>query len=320
MRKILFFVLTPLYLGVIFGLPLTACASLYLASTNYPAKLTAIVVAPILFATIFVVTAAVLSLAHQRAIVAGRYPRTVAHPVYFHRRLYGLCWTSVYYFTPVYFIALTIPFLKRVLFRGFGYKGDMAFTIYPDTWIRDLPLLKIGRGVYLSNKATIGTNIAFPDGSILVDSVTVEDGALIGHLSMLAPGVEVRKGAEVGVGVAIGLKTIIGEKARINPCCDIGHGVKIGSRVKIGSTTYVSSGVEIGEGIVIPEGITVPSRTRITCQEEAALFAHHIEIAKKRKRLGKKRAQSAPPMSLAAVGHGVGDSQKGNDSGATRLE
>src|SRR5262245_12126123 len=172
MRKALFFVLTPLYLTAIFGLPLVACASLFLISSNVLLSLTAIAGAPLVFATIFLVTAAILSLPHQKAIVAGRYPRAISHPVYFHRRLYGLCWTSVYYFTPVYFLTLSIPFLKKIVFRGFGYKGDLDFTTYPDTWIRDLPLLKIGRGAYLSNKATIGTNIAFPDGSILVDSVT----------------------------------------------------------------------------------------------------------------------------------------------------
>jgi acetyltransferase-like isoleucine patch superfamily enzyme len=320
MRKVLFSVLTPLYLGAIFGLPLAACASLYLVSANALMRLTAIAVTPVLFSICFVGIAAALSLAHQGAIVPGRFPRSVAHPVYFHRRLYGLCWTSVYYFTPVYFLTLSIPFLKKLVFRGFGYKGEMDFTTYPDTWIRDLPLLKIGRGAYLSNKATIGTNIAFPDGSILVDSVTVGDGALIGHLAMLAPGVEVRKGAEVGVGAAIGLKSVVGEQARINAHCGIEHGVKIGARVKIGATTYVSSGVEIAPDISIPPGITIPSRMRITSQDEAGLFAHHIADAKRKKKLGKKSTETLLGLTIAVAGHGLGDSEKGIVSGATRLE
>src|SRR5262247_628928 len=124
MRKALFLVLTPLYIVAIFGLPLVSCDLLYLASKSYlVTRLMAIAVAPVLFATAFVTIAATLSMAHQKAIVAGRYPRSVAHPIYFPRRLYGLCWTSVYYFTPIYFITLSIPFLKKLLFRGFGYKG-----------------------------------------------------------------------------------------------------------------------------------------------------------------------------------------------------
>ena len=34
----------------------------------------------------------------------------------------------------------------RDVFRIFGYRGSMDFTIYPDTWIRDLPLLDFGEG------------------------------------------------------------------------------------------------------------------------------------------------------------------------------
>jgi acetyltransferase-like isoleucine patch superfamily enzyme len=217
---------------------------------------------------------------HQRAIVAGRFPRDLGHPIYFHRRLYGLCWTAVYYFTPIYFLALSLPVLKTVLFRGFGYRGQMGFTTYPDTWIRDLPLVKLGKGAYLSNKATIGTNIALPDGSILVESVTVEENALIGHLVMLAPGTHIKRGADVGVGTAIGLRTTVGEGAKINPGCSLEHGVKLGPGVKVGSVTYIASAVEVAADIIIPSGVTIPARMRITRQEEASFFAKHIEVAK----------------------------------------
>lgn len=284
MRKVAFSILSPLYLLIIFGLPLVACALLYDATTNFIARMCLILLIPLLYSTLYVLLAATLSLPHQRAIVAGRFPRSVTHPVYFHRRLYGLCWTAVYYFTPVYFIALSIPPLKTILFRGFGYRGDMEFTTYPDTWIRDLPLLRLGKGAYLSNKSTIGTNIAFPDGSILVEPVTVEDGALVGHLAMLAPGVEIKKGAEVGVGVSIGLKTIVGEGVKINPGCSIEHGVKIGAHSKIGAVTYLASAVTIGPNMVIPGGVTIPARTRIKTQEEAQFFAGHIEAAKLEKK------------------------------------
>jgi carbonic anhydrase/acetyltransferase-like protein (isoleucine patch superfamily) len=284
MRKVAFSILAPLYLLAIFGLPLVACTLLYVAPTNFMARICVMLLMPLLYSVLYVLLAATLSLPHQRAIVAGRFPRSVTHPVYFHRRLYGLCWTAVYYFTPIYFIALSIPLLKRVLFRGFGYRGDMEFTTYPDTWIRDLPLLRLGKGAYLSNKSTIGTNIAFPDGSILVEPVTVEEGALVGHLAMLAPGVEIRKGAEIGVGVGIGLKTVVGEGAKINPCCTIEHGVKIGARSKIGAVTYIASAVTIAPEIVIPGGVTIPARTRIRTQEEAQFFAGHIEAAKLEKK------------------------------------
>ncbi len=284
MRRGLFFALSSLYLLLIFGAPFAICALLFLSATSFSLRLVALLISPIFYSVLYLLFAALLSLPHQGAIVPGRFPRDVSHPIYFHRRLYGLCWTAVYYFVPVYHLALSLPLLKKILFRLFGYRGDMGFTTYPDTWIRDLPLIKFGKGAYLSNKATIGTNIALPDGSILVEPVTVEDGALIGHLVMLAPGTHIKRGADVGVGTAIGLRTTVGEGAKINPGCSLEHGVKLGARVKVGSVTYIASAVEVAPDIVIPSGVTIPARMRITCQEEASFFAKHIEVAKVEKK------------------------------------
>jgi hypothetical protein len=69
--------------------------------------------------------------------------------------MYGLCWTSLYYCKPVYHFCLCVPWLKALVFRLFGYRGDLNFTVYPDTWIRDLPLLDFGKGAYISNRATL---------------------------------------------------------------------------------------------------------------------------------------------------------------------
>jgi hypothetical protein len=76
-----------------------------------------------------------------------------------------------------------------MVFRLFGYRGSMNFTIYPDTWIRDLPLLKFEDGVYVSNRATLGTNMVLSNGFLLVGEITLRAKALVGHLAMLAPGV-----------------------------------------------------------------------------------------------------------------------------------
>lgn len=284
MRKAIFFALSPLYLLLIFGAPFAICVALYTLAPSMIFRLPVLMVMPLLYAVLYLLIAALLSLPHQGAIVAGRFPRDVGHRVYFHRRLYGLCWTTVFYFVPIYHLALSLPVLKTALFRLFGYRGDMEFTTYPDTWIRDLPLLRFGKGAYLSNKSTIGTNIALADGSILVEPVTVEAGGLVGHLAMLAPGVEIRRGAEVGVGVCIGLKSIVGEGAKINPGCSIEHGVKIGAHAKIGSVSYIASAVTVAPDIHIPAGVTIPARTRITTQEEAQFFAGHIEAAKLEKK------------------------------------
>ena len=100
--------------------------------------------------------------------------------------------------------------LRRCVFRIFGYRGSLNFTVYPDTWIRDLPLLKLGNGAYIPNRATLGTDLVLTNGRILSDFITVEDGACVGHMSMLAPGVHVGRKAEVGVGCGIGIQTALG--------------------------------------------------------------------------------------------------------------
>ncbi len=102
-------------------------------------------------------------------------------------------------------------------FRLFGYRGQMDFTVYPDTWIRDLPLLKFGKAAYLANRSTIGTNMALSNGKILVDTIEVGENATVGHLTMLAPGVSVGANSEVGAGCEIGIRVRIGSESLIQP-------------------------------------------------------------------------------------------------------
>ncbi len=279
-RQIIFNILVPLYGFTIYCVPLGVCFSLYLGMPNSILQTAIILLSPIIYTFLFVLFGGLLCLPHRRFIKPGRFPRSLGNKIYFHRRLYGFCLTAVYYFTPIFFIALSISSLKKMLFRLWGYQGKMNFTTYPDTWIRDVAILDFGEGVYLSNKATIGTNIALPDGTILVDEIKIGDRSLIGHLAMIAPGVVLGKDVDVAVGVAIGLNTFLDDGVKINPCCAIEHGVKIGARTKVGSMVYIGSGVTIAPDLVIPAGITIPPKTKITCREDLAFFSDHIRQAK----------------------------------------
>jgi UDP-3-O-[3-hydroxymyristoyl] glucosamine N-acyltransferase len=216
----------------------------------------------------------VLSLPFQKAIIAGRFPRDLAHPVYGRRRLYGLCWTCVYYCKPVYYICLTVPLLKAMLFRLFGYRGSLNFTVYPDTWIRDLPLLDFGEGAYVSNRATLGTNLVLGSGKILVDRITLGPGSVFGHLSQVAPGFVLGEGAEIGAGVDIGLSVRVGDGALVQPSCALNHYSSVGADTVLGATCYVDTRVEIGPKLNIPAAAVVPARARIkTVEDVMALFS-----------------------------------------------
>ncbi|MCL4790450.1 MAG: hypothetical protein KJ040_00175 [Gammaproteobacteria bacterium] len=224
-------------------------------------KLLWVMGSPMVFILAYVLVAGLLSLPHQRAIVPGRFPRTLDHPLYFHRRLYGLCWTAVYYCTPIYFVCLSVPLFKKGLFRLFGYRGDTDFTIYPDTWVRDLPLLSIGKGAYISNRATIGTNVVLRNGMLVVDRVTIGANAVIGHLVLLAPGTSVGDNAEVGVSTALALSVQVGSNAKIGPCSDIDNGVRIGSNAVVGSAVYLGPRTTVFPHARVASGVSLPSRS-----------------------------------------------------------
>lgn len=150
-----------------------------------------------------------------------------------------------------------------MVFRLFGYRGSMNFTVYPDTWIRDLPLLHFEDGAYVSNRATLGTNMVLSNGFLLADEITLRANALVGHLVMLAPGVTMETGTEVGVGSAIGIRTTLESGAFVGACCVIEHGVRIRKDAEVGIRSYVGSRSYIGEGIKLPPGALLPPRTRV---------------------------------------------------------
>jgi len=230
-----------------------------------------IAAAPI-FALSFILLAGLLSKIGQKGIVRGIFPRKAFHPVYFLRRVYGGCWTQLFYFKPLYSIALAIPVLKTLTFRLFGYKAESTnFVVYPDTWIRDLPMLNIGEGAYLSNRATIGTNICLSDGNIMVDHVIIGKNSLIGHLAIIGPTYMGEK-SEIGVGAAMGVRVKIGNNVHVGPRAGIGHGTKINDGSSIGQMSHIGTKVIIGEDIKVPAGANIPNGAIILSQNDVSKF------------------------------------------------
>ena len=221
-----------------------------------------------LFAISFLLVAGLLSLPTHKKIIRGRFPRKPFHRVYFWRRIYGCCWTNVFYFKPLYFILLTIPVLRKSLFRLFGYKGPLNFTVYPDTWIRDLPLLYLGENSYCSNRSTLGTNMCLQDGTILVDRVHLGDRTVLGHLSMIAPGVKLENDVEVGSGVALGIRCRMKNGSRIGAGSSVNHGSIFGARSETGGHSHIGLRVEIGDDIKVPAGANIPAGAVITTQAD----------------------------------------------------
>ena len=235
-------------------------------------KYALLIAAAPLFILSFVLISGLLSQFAQKGIVRGIFPRKPFHPVYFLRRVYGACWTQLFYFKPIYSVVLAIPILKTLTFRLFGYKADSTnFVVYPDTWIRDLPMLNIGEGAYLSNRATIGTNLCLSDGNILVDHIIIGKNSLIGHLAMIAP-CFIGEKTEVGVNVGIGIRTKIGSNVKVGPRSCICHGTRINDGVEIGAMSEIGTRVVIGENIKLPNSTSIPNGAVILDQSDVAKY------------------------------------------------
>ena len=262
-------VLAPVYLALITGLPLAIATALVRTPRSGFSQSVAVVLSPIIYCLAYVAIAGALSRLTLRAIVAGKFPRDLRHTVYGPRRLYALCWTAVYYCPPIYHAVLAAPILKRITFRLFGYRGSMEFQTYPDTWLRDLPLLQVGRGAYLSNKATISPNMCLRNGKIIVQPVRIGAGTMIGHLTMIAPGVTIGEDSEVGVGCAVGLNVQVGSRAVVDHTSTLDHGSVIGDRCVVGTRAYIGRSAVVKDGIRIPAGAIVPARAVITTQAQA---------------------------------------------------
>jgi carbonic anhydrase/acetyltransferase-like protein (isoleucine patch superfamily) len=257
-----FSVITHAVVVAIYGLPLAAILGIASALQEPVARLAWFALAPVVYAALFILVAAGISRPFQKAIIPGRFPRDVTHPIYRARRIYGLCWTCVYYNKPVYFIALSLPWLRAMMFRGFGYRGSLDFTIYPDTWIRDLPLLDFGPGAYIANRATLGTNMALSNGTSFVDRITVGANATVGHLAVLAPGAAIGARAEVGATTVIGIGVTVGDRANLQPCAGINHAARIGEGATVGTAAYVGAAAVADAGAHVPPAGNVVNRSR----------------------------------------------------------
>jgi carbonic anhydrase/acetyltransferase-like protein (isoleucine patch superfamily) len=256
---------------LIWGLPLGALwvGLSRIAQMGESVFLSALILAPMAYSLLFVFVAAAISMICHRKIISGRFPRENFDKVYFWRRIYGTCWTQVFYFKPIYASMLPIPIFKKMLFKLFGYKGtSLQFTIYPDTWIRDLPLLDFGAGAYLSNRATLGTNMCLPDNTIFVDKITVAAKGLLGHLGVLAPGCKIMEEAEVGVSATLGVRCRLKPKASVKPGALLNHGVVVGAGAEIGTRAFVGLRARIGDGVKVPAGACIPAGSVINSEED----------------------------------------------------
>lgn len=198
-------------------------------------------------------------------VTPGRFVRDPGTSLYRGRMIYGAAWTSLYYCKPVLHLLLSCPPLKAMVFRLFGYKGSLDFTIYPDSWIRDLRLLDFGPGTYIANRATLGTNHVRSDGKIQVGVIKTGCKVIIGHLAMVGGGTHIGDNSEVGCAAKVGFMVRIGSDVSIGPDAVVDSGTRLMGGVHVGARAYIGKRCVIHEGVRIPAGATIPDRSVINC-------------------------------------------------------
>ncbi len=143
-------------------------------------------------------------------------------------------------------------------FRVFGYRGDCEFTLMPEVWMRDLPLLVIGRGAHLGYGMVLGT------GQVTLDGAGVGLAPIaIGERSFCNQHAVVEGGAVIGADAAIGIRALVGPSAHVSDRAQIGDFARIGREAVVGAGARIGHGARIGQGAVIDPGVEVGDGARI---------------------------------------------------------
>ena len=257
------------YHVLIVSVPFAAAVFPILLAPNLVLRIAVTFLAPFLLIGVHLLLCGLLSWPFRRAVVAGKTPRTLANPLYARRRLHAMCWTYVC-FSPFYYIFLSVTWVKWLMLRLFGYKGSTDFTVYPDVWLRDLPVLTMRSGAYLANRSSIGSNLIQKDGNIYLGAIEIGERAIISHLAMIGPDSLFENDADIGQKCACGVKFKIGERSVVRPCSALDHMSKLGADVEIGTRAFLGIGVKVSDGVKIPPNASIPAKRRLRTQSDVA--------------------------------------------------
>lgn len=198
-------------------------------------------------------------------IQPGSYPRDATNPGYKDRLAYTQELRKFVYNPAILNLVFSDVKLKKLFFRTFGYQGQLDFTIYPDCWLRDLPLIDIGEGVYLGDGIVLGTNqVSVDQKMVTVGSIKIGRNSIFDQRCAIGYGTTISTDCVVGFQVAIGLRCTIGQQVKIGGYSGIEHRVQIGDQVRIGSSSKIGSFVIIDDQVQLPEFSLIPSYSHVT--------------------------------------------------------
>ena len=198
-------------------------------------------------------------------IKAGSFKRDPDNNDYQDRLVYTRVFRKFAYNPAILNEVFSCPELKESFFRTFGYKGDLEFTIYPNCWLRDLPMLDIGSQTYLADGILLGTNQVSTDQKVLkVGTIKIGERCVFDQDCKVGYNSIIGDDCIIGIQTSIGLKCKMGSNVKIGEATTIRHGVTIGNDVIIGGETQIGNFCIIEDGVVIEEFSTIPTFSLVT--------------------------------------------------------
>ena len=200
-------------------------------------------------------------------IKAGRIPRDPNYTVYQHRLCYTQALRPYLYHPALLQVIFSDADLKTLFFRTFGYRGPMDFTIYPNVWLRDLPLLYLGQRVYLGDGLLLGTNQVSIDQSYLsVGPITIGDHTVLDQQVAIGYHTHIGQACHLGFRTGLGIHCAVGDGTRVEESVVIGHGVKIGTGVTVQQRAHIGNMSLIDDGLTVASSQVIPPFSHVTAE------------------------------------------------------
>lgn len=201
------------------------------------------------------------------SIKTGRFKRNTQQTSYQHRLIYTK-YLRAYVYDPARLnIVFSDAALQHLFFRTFGYQGNTRFTIYPNVWLRDLPLLDIGENVYLGDGILLGTNqVSENQQFIKVGKISIGNNSIFDQQCSVGLDTKIGHHVQARFRAAVGLKCTLGNHVVLGECCVIGHKTQLDDGVIIGTGVKLGNFVKVEANVHIPEHAVIPSFSHVTQQ------------------------------------------------------
>lgn len=192
-------------------------------------------------------------------IKVGSFKRDIESKDYSDRLIYTKAFRKFIYNPAILNEIFSCAELKEAFFRIFGYKGALDFTIYPNCWLRDLPVLDIGSNTYLADGILLGTNQVSVDQKILkVGTVKIVERCVFDQDCKIGYNSKCGNDCIIGIQTSIGLRCRMRDNVKLGEATTIRHVVTIGENVIIGSESQIGNFSLIEQGVELPEFNRVP--------------------------------------------------------------